>query len=34
MALRPLVESGIAIQWYELEAARLSDAFLAMTEAS
>ena len=34
VALRPLVESGIAIQWYELEAARLSDAFLAMTEAS
>jgi ABC-2 type transport system ATP-binding protein len=31
--LRPLVESGIAVQSFELEAARLSDAFLAMTGA-
>jgi ABC-2 type transport system ATP-binding protein len=32
-ALRPLIEAGVSVQAYELEAARLSDAFLAMTEA-
>jgi ABC-2 type transport system ATP-binding protein len=31
--LRRLVEAGIPIEAYELEAARLSDAFLALTEA-
>jgi ABC-2 type transport system ATP-binding protein len=32
-ALRALLESGVAVRAFELEAARLSDAFLAMTEA-
>jgi ABC-2 type transport system ATP-binding protein len=32
-ALRALVESGITLRSFELEGARLSDAFLAMTEA-
>jgi ABC-2 type transport system ATP-binding protein len=32
--LRLLVDAGIDVQAYELEAARLSDAFLAMTEAA
>jgi len=31
-ALRALLESGVAVRAFELEAARLSDAFLAMTE--
>jgi ABC-2 type transport system ATP-binding protein len=33
-ALRRLVESGVGVEAYELEAARLSDAFLAITEAA
>jgi ABC-2 type transport system ATP-binding protein len=33
-ALRALLESGISLRAFELEGARLSDAFLAMTEAS
>jgi ABC-2 type transport system ATP-binding protein len=32
-ALRALIESGISLRSFELEGARLSDAFLAMTEA-
>jgi ABC-2 type transport system ATP-binding protein len=32
-ALRALLESGVALRSFELEGARLSDAFLAMTEA-
>ncbi len=32
--LRLLVDAGVAVQAYELEAVRLSDAFLAMTEAA
>jgi ABC-2 type transport system ATP-binding protein len=31
--LQRLLEAGVNVQSYELEAARLSDAFLAMTEA-
>jgi ABC-2 type transport system ATP-binding protein len=31
--LRALIEAGIPLLSYELEGARLSDAFLAMTEA-
>ena len=33
-ALRALLESGVALRSFELEGARLSDAFLRMTEAS
>jgi hypothetical protein len=33
-ALCALAESGVSILFFELEGARLSDAFLAMTEAS
>ena len=33
-ALRTLIESGVALRSFELEGARLSDAFLAMTEAN
>ena len=33
-ALRALADAGVSVLFFELEGARLSDAFLAMTEAA